>query len=767
MDDEDGDDTAWTIDHIGREQTDAGVIPNRSTTTRLIREYRDSWVVDAPVQQGAPVVHVANVLDWLCRRLRYDPTNFRWADFDAAHKAELGKLAQLKVFLTQNRLDGDPKQMLYETSAIVANVASLMKHGTRMLVNLSPRSLHVHAWVAPEELNCLDAHNENLFDHDPSKNTAFQNVFFHLREVLEGCRYRRARGKFFQRIVTPGGRESHAYEIACTVEQFILDHTAADSNFQPFRWITNPAHNYKHMVEFLKERNLPEAPDLDEDRHKRVYAGDDVGRGAGIYDHAQDMFFPYDRMDEWPRMAADVQRVRRRLRDPRYECVAPAMDTVCVTHLSCAFPFDVHADALEAERVPLGRRWVEVGEFMCRHERHRPGADLRLPALADLLAQRADAAYDPAELERQFPRPRLEVTEEEWVASGGGDPSGVAGCAYVTNASRTRCFRVDVGTMWFDIPTVDLDHIYYCQDFVEHDRFFLWGVKGRVFYKVNERDRCEGTVFFEGIGGCGKSTITKVFQRFWPAHRRGVLSSNLQPQFGMAEVAHGDVAWCTEMSEEPGMPQEDWQDATGGHTVLCPIKHKQEPLVVENWHAQFWWCGNRFPKSYRNGQGQVTRRIYGVAMYKAVKPRKDDVLGRIMPHLGRVQRKAILAYDEWLLQQGNIDPNSEVHNLPPAFAWYHRKTRQDTDPVEQFLCDTDYVVEDEKSSMPMSVFRALYNQFRIDKEMPKSVRWSEDVYRIPFSERCLEVTKHVSYEWKGERLTDVAVVAGLRPRHDD
>jgi hypothetical protein len=237
----------------------------------------------------------------------------------------------------------------------------------------------------------------------------------------------------------------------------------------------------------------------------------------------------------------------------------------------------------------------------------------------------------------------------------------------------------------------------------------------------------------------------------------------MQQQFGMESVARGDVAWCTELSEQPNMPQEDWQDATGGHTVVCPIKHQQDPLIVTNWHAQFWWCSNVFPKRYRNGQGQVSRRLYGVAMYKPIKPRKDDIIRKLMPDLSHIQRKSILAYEEWLMQQGNVDPMSSIDTLPPAFQFYYRKTRRETDPIEEFISDGNYVVEENFAEMPMSEFRSLFNDYRLHYEMSKASRWSEDVYRTAFNEHGLLVVHSTSFEWQGETLTNVDIIRGLRP----
>ena len=89
------------------------------------------------------------------------------------------------------------------------------------------------------------------------------------------------------------------------------------------------------------------------------------------------------------------------------------------------------------------------------------------------------------------------------------------------------------------------------------------------------------TLFFEGIGGLGKSTVLKAMNPFWAPHKRAILSSNMQPQFGMSSLVHGDVAFWTEVAADLNLPQEEWQDATGGAMLNLAIKHKEPSSAVE------------------------------------------------------------------------------------------------------------------------------------------------------------------------------------------
>ena len=130
-----------------------------------------------------------------------------------------------------------------------------------------------------------------------------------------------------------------------------------------------------------------------------------------------------------------------------------------------------------------------------------------------------------------------------------------------------RYFMVDTGRTWMDIDTKEIDHIYNCQNFTHHDRWFIYAMKGRTLFRVGEMDTHQMTLFFEGYGGCGKSTVVLAQQRFHPSHRRGVLSANIEPLFGMSQVmkeGEAEVIYCNEAASELNLKQEEWQVSTSG-----------------------------------------------------------------------------------------------------------------------------------------------------------------------------------------------------------
>ena len=802
----------WTLADIAYGAADVDRIPPRDDVLRLATQMRQTWM-DGDVLIG-------DVLKKVCQRFGIAQSTFVWSDFDRALKGETWKLGRLLSFAKHHGMeDTEVPNIVHEIADIIYNVRDVLKHTTRLMNNMSPHDPAMRNLMPEEARMTLEHDNENIDHHDESNNTNFQNAFCHLRHILQGCNYRRAAGKFFERVVVEGKIETLAFRESCTIEQFVAEHTSYDRHFQAWRWITNPPKLHDNMIEFLKDRPLSEAPDLEENLRYRSYGGDKYGRGAGVYDCRTDMIFWYHMRDQWDNIASKVTAIRQRLYDPKYECSAPRASDVCVVHLAVAFPHDIPLEMFGVGSMPLHLRWREADVFECQNGANElpiaelapairakspvawlrtgrawhptythpaNGSPIVCNALRDALRDGrwyfTDAELDEFKLgalpdeayivlgEESFAMPFVEApptrahvqfSQEEWdaIATGAHTVTARSFCKEVMADGSIRYYRVYAGRTWMDSDTPEIDHIFKCQQFVPHDCFFVYALMGRLFFEVGELDTHEMTLFFEGIGGSGKSTLLKAMMVFWPPHLRAILSSNMQPQFGMSSLAHGAVCFCQEVSQELNLPQEEWQDATGGAWLNLAVKHK-DPMVVR-WKAQFMWAGNAFPKRYKNGQAQVSRRLAGVGMYHPVKPRDGKILAEIERKTGQLQRRCVLAYFEFLRQTGSIDPMSKPEKLPPAFREYYWKGRRETDPIEDFLSEGIYVAVKEGECMLMSDFKDLYERYRTDKGMPKTVRWSEDAYRTPFSERGIRVVRKDSFTHGGQDYTNVDVVINL------
>jgi hypothetical protein len=327
---------------------------------------------------------------------------------------------------------------------------------------------------------------------------------------------------------------------------------------------------------------------------------------------------------------------------------------------------------------------------------------------------------------------------------------------------KDKFFKVHCGMTWMDCDAEEIDHIYKCQDFTFDDVFFCYAGKGRMLFELGELEQHQFTLFFEGVGGCGKSTIMRAVQSLFPPHRRGILSANVETLFGMSKVLNDGrslAIFCNEVSDELKVNQEEWQTSCSGEEGSYARKNK-DPLVIVC-KAHHFWVGNSFPTHFKNLSGQVSRRLMGVLMPHPVSPRDGGILSLIAEKVSQLQRKMVLAYFEFVKQTKKIDPLSVPAKLPPAFKAYYESGKRRTDPVLDFLSEGNYVRVVEEGEMLLSDFRELYSKYRMKYCLSK-VRWCEEHYRNAFMEN--RIAPRLFFEYKapdGCTYNNVTVLRGV------
>ena len=91
-----------------------------------------------------------------------------------------------------------------------------------------------------------------------------------------------------------------------------------------------------------------------------------------------------------------------------------------------------------------------------------------------------------------------------------------------------------------------------------------------------------------------------LMQKFWPPHRTGIMSSNIEAKFGMSQVLRNGktlAIFCNEVSADLNLVQEEWQTSCSGEEGSYAVKHGA-PLQCKCL-AQHFWVGNMFPCTSR------------------------------------------------------------------------------------------------------------------------------------------------------------------------
>jgi hypothetical protein len=337
-------------------------------------------------------------------------------------------------------------------------------------------------------------------------------------------------------------------------------------------------------------------------------------------------------------------------------------------------------------------------------------------------------------------------------------------------ARYMRYFRVHNGRTWRDCRTQEFEVIFDCQNLTTYDKFTAYAFQGRCLFVVMEFDTFQLTFIIVGHGGCGKSTIMMVNQRFYPPHARGILSANIESKFGMSEVMKRGRArciYCNEVSQDLQLVQEEWQTSTSGEEGSYAVKNKAPDVRV--CIAQHLWVGNGLPggKRWKNDMRQVSRRLMGFLMRNAISPRNGNIMADINASMGALNRRLVLAYFDFVEQFLSVDPISVLDRIPPAFATFYNESLSRTDSVSQFFTEGTgtYVEFDDTYTMEMAVLREKYQQFRQARDERRGV-WCMEMYGSAFKEHELTLYRGTVNTDMGPR-TNVDVIKGIRAIGDD
>ena len=113
-----------------------------------------------------------------------------------------------------------------------------------------------------------------------------QQLLLYLLNCLQSQDYRRSNGECYKRVRSPDGHDTHAWEHACSIRDFVYESTRKEMCYEHWLNLTSLRTNMSAVVEHLSSCRDVQFPDLTRDRH--VFSFRD-----GIYLAASDEFVAY------------------------------------------------------------------------------------------------------------------------------------------------------------------------------------------------------------------------------------------------------------------------------------------------------------------------------------------------------------------------------------------------------------------------------------------------------------------------------------------
>lgn len=249
-------------------------------------------------------------------------------------------------------------------------------------------------------------------------------------------------------------------------------------------------------------------------------------------------------------------------------------------------------------------------------------------------------------------------------------------------------FRPEWTTLPLNDPRMQVDGYKDVQDSQMFDapmRDWLDTFLGRLFYPVNERDKWEKLLVIKGWAATGKSTIAKAVAKLIGDVNVGLIPSNCEEDWALANV-HDKAIWmCLELKSNFRLPTGLLQNMASGEPVLITEKYKTAFDVL--WRIQGLLVGNELPLSWtQDVMNALVRRV--VPFPFDVSPSTQDVTlaPRFLRNLGKFHARINRVYLEMTQRVGarQIDDL-----LPERLKEATSEFKKRTSPLLRFLEDSD------------------------------------------------------------------------------
>lgn len=310
------------------------------------------------------------------------------------------------------------------------------------------------------------------------------------------------------------------------------------------------------------------------------------------------------------------------------------------------------------------------------------------------------------------------------------------------------------------IPTPAFDRIFAHQGYgAESDTYKVTlALFGRLIYDVGEKDNWQIMIFLLGFAGTGKSLVIDTLKKFYANEDVGIISNNIETQFGLAPLVDKFVNFATEIRRDFKLDQAQFQSMVTGEG-LSAAKKNHDPVEVPEWKAQTFFAGNEM-MHFPDAAGSMARRLAALYFEKSVRDaeRDDSLQAQVLQELGAILVKVNWCYHEVLEEwQGNTFWSA----CPETFTKNQNRVRATMNPLIAFL-DSEDVVVGEGNEVEEHAFRRGFGEFcrHIGTRMPE---WKLDFFGNPFDQQGIK--REIVYADKSNKkkvvLRGVSLVNGL------
>lgn len=252
-------------------------------------------------------------------------------------------------------------------------------------------------------------------------------------------------------------------------------------------------------------------------------------------------------------------------------------------------------------------------------------------------------------------------------------------CRYFHKDVKVDDFSIDD---YMKIKTPAMDRLLADQQLSDDVQRWVWTIFiGRMLYNVGEIDDWQIHPFIKGMAQTGKSTFLEVVASIYDKADVGLLPNNIEPQFGLVNLANKMIAIADDVRKNLKIDQSDFQNMAGAQRVSCPRKH-MTPLEVIPWLTPVLWSGNELPE-FSDNASSISRR-WAVLFFAFMVEKVDGSLHqRLAEELPNIIIKGNMAYQSTIRIYGTKQGIWDI--LPPPFKAQRREVAVNANALAAFL----------------------------------------------------------------------------------
>lgn len=286
-----------------------------------------------------------------------------------------------------------------------------------------------------------------------------------------------------------------------------------------------------------------------------------------------------------------------------------------------------------------------------------------------------------------------------------------------------------------ELDTPLFNSIFEPQNWDDDMKFWIKVFIGRLFYEVGEMDSWQVIPFLKGVAGTGKSTIIKVVQMMYNTRDVGVISNNIQKQFGLSTIFDKTVFIIPEVKSDFAMDQADFQSMVTGEELSMAVKFGNPLTGV--WTTPGIMAGNE-AAGWEDKSGSISRRIVVFDFPNKVPQDKlnPNLINEIKAtELPKVIRACSLAYKIALDKYRGGD----IWAVMPSRVCEEKKRLQySTNPLYAFV-NSDSIIMDPDEYTMENMFIAKLKTFTTLKFPTANITFTQDFYASIFNEFNLSI----------------------------